>query len=59
MHYFDYLWDLYPNKVILDSEIDIKKLGWVEGDLFEVSTVNGCTQLTKVNSTGNNNELEL
>lgn len=59
MHYFDYLWDLYPNKIILDSEIDINKLGWVEGDQFEVSIIDGRTQLIKINSTGSNNELEL
>jgi hypothetical protein len=48
MKYFDYDWDLHPWGIGLDPELDIDKLGWKGGDLFEVVNVNGRAMLRKV-----------
>jgi len=34
MMYYDYIWDLNPDQLILDKELDTKKLGWQPGDVF-------------------------
>lgn len=34
MIYHDYIWDLNPNQLILDKELDTQKLGWNPGDVF-------------------------
>lgn len=34
MRYYDYIWDLNPDQLILDKELDIQKLGWNSGDVF-------------------------
>jgi hypothetical protein len=33
-YYYDYIWDLNPDQLILDRELDTKKLGWQTGDVF-------------------------
>jgi hypothetical protein len=33
-YYYDYIWDLNPDQLILDRELDTKKLGWQAGDMF-------------------------
>jgi RecA-family ATPase len=48
MKYVDYNWDLRSDKIVLDQEINIDKLGWKAGDLFEVKNINGQTELIKV-----------
>ena len=48
MLYFDYSWDLSENRIILDEELNIDRLGWRSGDLFKVVNVNGRAQLIKV-----------
>jgi hypothetical protein len=48
MKYFDYEWDLEPNRIVLDSELNIDKLGWQSGDYFQVKNVNGRVMLIKV-----------
>ncbi len=48
MKHYDYDWDLHKDKIILDSELDIVKLGWIAGDMFEIKNVNGQTELVKV-----------
>lgn len=48
MLYVDYNWDLDPNGIILDEELNIDKLGWKAGDHFELINVNGRVQLVKV-----------
>lgn len=48
MLHFDYNWDLRPNCIILDEELDIDRLGWKAGDLFKVTNVNGKAMLVKV-----------
>lgn len=48
MLYFDYTWDLSPDRIILDEELNIDKLGWCAGDYFKVVNVNGRAMLVKV-----------
>jgi hypothetical protein len=48
MRHFDYDWDLYPDKIILDNELNIDKLGWKGGDLFEVKNIDGRAMLVKL-----------
>ncbi len=48
MKYFDYDWDLSPNGIILDNEINTDKLGWKGGDYFKFVNVNGRQMLVKV-----------
>ena len=48
MLYIDYKWDLEPNRILLDEELDIDKLGWQGGDYFQVKNVNGRVMLVKV-----------
>lgn len=44
----DYTWDLHPNGIIFDEELNIDKLGWKGGDLFEITNINGKAMLRKV-----------
>jgi anaerobic selenocysteine-containing dehydrogenase len=48
MLYVDYSWDLEPNRIVLDQELDIDKLGWNSGDYFRVTNVNGRAMLVKI-----------
>lgn len=48
MKYIDYDWDLSPDRIILDEELNIDKLGWKAGDLFRIRNVNGQVMLVKV-----------
>ena len=48
MRHFDYEWDLYPDRIILDEELNLDRLGWRAGDLFKVVNTNGRAQLIKV-----------
>jgi hypothetical protein len=48
MLYIDYTWDLEPNRILLDAELDIDKLGRRGGDYFQVKNVNGRAMLVKV-----------
>jgi hypothetical protein len=48
MKYYDYEWDLEPNRILLDQELDIDKLGWRSDDYFQVKNVNGRAMLIKV-----------
>jgi anaerobic selenocysteine-containing dehydrogenase len=48
MLYCDYTWDLTPNRIIFDEELDIDKLGWKHGDCFKVTNVNGRAMLVKL-----------
>ncbi|CAB4241822.1 hypothetical protein UFOVP71_360 [uncultured Caudovirales phage] len=48
MKYYDYDWDLSPGGIILDSELNLDKLGWQAGDYFRVTNVNGRAMLVKV-----------
>ena len=48
MRYYDYEWDLEPNRILLDSELDVEALGWRGGDYFKVKNINGRIMLVKV-----------
>jgi len=48
MLYVDYTWDIEPNRILLDAELNIDKLGWKTGDLFKITNINGRAQLVKV-----------
>ena len=48
MLYIDYSWDLSPNRILLDEELNIDKLGWKNGDHFMITNVNGRAMLVKV-----------
>ena len=48
MHYYDYEWDLYPQSIVFDRELDTEKLGWQRGDLFKLVVVEGRTRLVKI-----------
>ena len=48
MKYYDYEWDLEPNRILLDSELDIDKLGWQSGDYFQLKNIAGRVVLVKV-----------
>jgi hypothetical protein len=50
MKYYDYDWDLDPQRIVLDEELDIGKLGWNAGDYFKVKNVNGQAMLVKVDA---------
>lgn len=49
MLYFDYTFDLNPDSIIFDDEINIDHLGWKHGDYFRVVNINGKIMLVKAN----------
>jgi len=49
MKYIDYNWDLEPDRIILDEELNLDKLGWKHGDYFKVTNIDGKAMLVKVN----------
>lgn len=48
MLHFDYSWDLHPDRIILDEELNTDKLGWRGGDIFRFVNVNGRQMLVKI-----------
>lgn len=48
MLYCDYNWDLSPNYMMPDPELDTDKLGWQAGDHWKVVDRNGKKALVKV-----------
>jgi hypothetical protein len=48
MKHFDYDWDLHPDKIILDAELNTDKLGWKAGDVFKFININGRQMLVKL-----------
>lgn len=48
MLHFDYQWDLTPDRIILDEELNTDRLGWRSGDMFKFINVNGRQMLVKV-----------
>ncbi len=48
MLYIDYTWDCSPNGIMLDEEFNTDKLGWRDGDYFQLVNVNGRCYLKKV-----------
>jgi hypothetical protein len=48
MLHLDYTWDLHPDRIILDEELNIDRLGWKGGDYFKLVNVNGKAMLIKL-----------
>jgi hypothetical protein len=48
MKYYDYDWDLEPNRILLDKELNIDKLGWKHGDCFKITNIDGRAMLVKL-----------
>jgi hypothetical protein len=48
MQYVDYNWELRPNMIILDHELNTDELGWKCGDFFRFENRNGKQVLVKV-----------
>lgn len=48
MMYIDYHWDLNRDRIILDEELNIDKLGWKNGDYFRVTNIDGRAMLVRV-----------
>lgn len=41
MKYIDYNLEIYPDRIILDEEINLDRLGWKGGDYFKLVNING------------------
>ena len=48
MRHYDYTWDLEPEYIKFDPELNIDKLGWKHGDCFKITNVNGSAMLVKL-----------
>ena len=48
MRYYDYEWDLYPQSIVFDRELDMNNLGWQAGDVFKLVVAEGKTKLVKM-----------
>ena len=48
MRHYDYTWDLEPEYIKFDPELNIDKLGWKGGDYFRLTNINGQAMLVKV-----------
>jgi hypothetical protein len=48
MKYYDYEWDLEPERILLDFELNVDKLGWKGGDYFKLVNRDGKTMLVKL-----------
>jgi hypothetical protein len=48
MLYVDYSWDLEHNRILLDQELDLDKLGWHNGDYFKLININGQAKLVRL-----------
>ena len=48
MKHYDYDWDLYPNKILLDAELNTDKLGYKHGDMFKFVNKDGQQMLVKL-----------
>ena len=48
MRYYDYEWDLYPQSIVFDRELDMNNLGWQAGDVFKLVVAEGTTKLVKL-----------
>jgi hypothetical protein len=50
MKYYDYEWDLEPNRILLDNELNLDRLGWKGGDYFKLVNLDGKAKLIKVDA---------
>jgi len=48
MLHFDYSWDLRPDRILLDEELNTDRLGYKHGDVFKFINVDGQQMLVKL-----------
>ena len=48
MKHYDYDWDLEPEWIKFDPELNIDKLGWRAGDCFKIANIDGQAMLVKM-----------
>lgn len=48
MLHFDYTWDLNPDKIILDEELNTDRLQWRDGEYWKMVINDGKKMLVKV-----------
>jgi hypothetical protein len=48
MRHYDYDWDLEPEWIKFDPELNIDKLGWKAGDCFKIVNIDGRAMLVKM-----------
>ena len=48
MIYMDYEWDLEPNYLKFDSELNVAQLDWKEGDVFILKKIGNQSVLRKL-----------
>ena len=48
MLHIDYEWDLREDGILLDEELKTASLGWEDGDVFKLVTINGRRKLVKM-----------
>jgi hypothetical protein len=48
MRHYDYDWDLEPEYIKFDPELNIDKLGWQAGDCFKIVNRDGQAMLVKL-----------
>ena len=48
MLHIDYEWDLKEDGILLDEELKTVRLGWEDGDVFKLVTINGRRKLVKM-----------
>jgi hypothetical protein len=48
MKHYDYEWDLDPNRILLDGELNTDKLGYRHGDVFKFVNIDGRQMLVKL-----------
>jgi len=48
MRHFDYEWDLDPQRILMDRELNTDKLGYKHGDVFKFVNVDGRQMLVKL-----------
>lgn len=47
MKYLDFDLEIYADRIILDEEINVDKLGWKGGDYFQLVNINGRAMFVK------------
>ena len=48
MSKIDSTWITSKDRIIIDEDLDIDRLGWKGGDYFKLVNINGVAQLVKV-----------
>ena len=48
MLHLGFTWDLSPDKILLDRELDTDKLDWKQGDVFKLVNIDGRQMLVKI-----------